>query len=226
MDHWRELLGDVWLLFLVSQFSLDFIILEEIASNCLGKRWLKHGLLRAICLWVIVTSFFHFFIYLICLLLYYYWSVGILIIDATSIGPLRIWSLGPHFSLCSVWISLAARVKPSLNTFFDFLQLLNWIVHKVHLFDKASFFESGSHSHSFFSAPWDNLLVEVAMGLFELVFVKIIDSLYVPKAFPDVADAARKRCKIKLGSDYRLFCCIRHLLFLAVLAVLVFFLAH
>ena len=63
----------------------------------------------------------------------------------------------------------------------------------------------------------------MAVRLFQLVLVKLIRALNVPEALPYVADAARKRGKVKLGFNNGLLGRIGHLVRLTFLPRLLFF---
>lgn len=76
-----------------------------------------------------------------------------------------------------------------MSFFLLLLGLREVSVDEVHCLDEATFFQPFSHLYALFRSPRDQLLVKVAMRLFELVFVEFIDLAYVPEVLPDVTNA-------------------------------------
>ena len=90
-----------------------------------------------------------------------------------------------------VRVTVTAGVEPRLSiALFRFLLLSQRIIDQLQLFHESAFFESCGRSHALLSPTWDDLLIEVAMGLLDLILVEVVYTLDIPKALANVADTA------------------------------------
>ena len=97
----------------------------------------------------------------------------------------------------------------SLGLYTCFTRL--WIAYEFHGRNETSFFQFFLHLVSFLLTTGHYLLVKVAMQVGNLLLVEFIGALQIPETSSDVTHASSDRSEIKLGINYRLTRCFRHI---------------
>ena len=97
----------------------------------------------------------------------------------------------------------------SLGLYTCFTRL--WIAYEFHGRNETSFFQFFLHLVSFLLTTGHYLLIKVAMQVGNFLLVEFIGALQIPETSSDVTHASSDCSEIKLGINYRLTRCFRHI---------------